>query len=131
MEIQMATLLQHMKPWMQHSITESEARMEQMMDQRVKAVHKRLNAFEFAVLERPTETIDVTTFQRELAGLRADVATLLAPTKTERKSAPAVPEDEVVMTALFGDTMQPPDSSRVVGKRPTLTTLPTLMRLDD
>uniref|UniRef100_M1DA83 Integrase core domain containing protein n=1 Tax=Solanum tuberosum TaxID=4113 RepID=M1DA83_SOLTU len=84
----------------------------------VKAIHKRLDAFELRVLDRPSPTIDVTTFQQELASLCADVAALLALTETEPESAPAVPEDEVLMTALFGNTMPPPDSSRTTGKCP-------------
>uniref|UniRef100_M1DD33 Integrase core domain containing protein n=1 Tax=Solanum tuberosum TaxID=4113 RepID=M1DD33_SOLTU len=38
--------------------------------------------------------------------------------KGKGKSYPAVPEDEMVMTTLFGDTMQPPDSSRTAGRHP-------------
>uniref|UniRef100_M1DQM0 Integrase core domain containing protein n=1 Tax=Solanum tuberosum TaxID=4113 RepID=M1DQM0_SOLTU len=63
---------------MQLSIEEYEARMEQMMDQKIQAIHKCLDAFELRVLERPTPTIDVTTFQMALASLRADVDALLA-----------------------------------------------------
>uniref|UniRef100_M1DXJ9 Integrase core domain containing protein n=1 Tax=Solanum tuberosum TaxID=4113 RepID=M1DXJ9_SOLTU len=96
LEAQMATLLQHVKPWMQRSIKESEARveqmMEQMMDQKVQAVHKHLDAFELRVLESPPET--------------------------EPESASMVSADEVVMTALFRDIMPPPDSSYTTGKRP-------------
>ncbi|KAG5571279.1 hypothetical protein H5410_061045 [Solanum commersonii] len=55
LEAQMATLLHHIQPWMQKSIAESEARIDQMMegmmDQKVHAVNKRLNAFELRVLE--------------------------------------------------------------------------------
>uniref|UniRef100_M1DCF5 Integrase core domain containing protein n=1 Tax=Solanum tuberosum TaxID=4113 RepID=M1DCF5_SOLTU len=64
----MATLLQHMKPWIQHSIAESEARMAQMMDHKV-------------------------------------------------QSAPTAPDDEAVMTSLFGDAMPPPDYSHAARKR--------------
>ena len=55
LEAQMATLLHHIQPWMQKSIAESEARMEHriegMMDQKVQAINKRLDAFELRVLE--------------------------------------------------------------------------------
>lgn len=44
LETQLAILLQRMKPWMQHYIVESEARMEQMMVRKIPAVHKRPNA---------------------------------------------------------------------------------------
>jgi len=103
----MATLMQHMKPWMQRSIVESEARIEKMMEQNIQAVHNHHNAFELRVLERSVPAIDVTTFQKELASLRAD---------TVPEFAHAVPKDEAVMTALFGYTMPPPDSSRAAGK---------------
>ncbi|KAK4713527.1 hypothetical protein R3W88_019434 [Solanum pinnatisectum] len=101
---------------MQRSITKSEVRMEQMMDQKIQVIHKRLDAFELRVLHRPAPTIDVTTFQRELSSLYADIIALLAPTESKPEYALAVPKDEVVMTILFGDTMQPPDSSRATGK---------------
>ncbi|WMV41758.1 hypothetical protein MTR67_035143 [Solanum verrucosum] len=63
------------------------------------------------VLERPTPTIDVTTFQTELARLRADVDALLALIKSIPEPAPEVEKDEVVMSTLFGDPMPPPDTS--------------------
>uniref|UniRef100_M1DYB0 Integrase core domain containing protein n=1 Tax=Solanum tuberosum TaxID=4113 RepID=M1DYB0_SOLTU len=59
LEAQMATLLHHMKPWIQKSIVESEARMETMMGQKVPIVHKRMDAFELGVLERPALTTDL------------------------------------------------------------------------
>uniref|UniRef100_M1DK04 Integrase core domain containing protein n=1 Tax=Solanum tuberosum TaxID=4113 RepID=M1DK04_SOLTU len=106
-----------MKPWMLRFVEESEARMEKMMERKIQAVHKRLNAFEFIVLERSTPTIDVTTFQIELATLCADVDPLLAPDKFVPEPAPEVEEDEVVISTLFSDTMPPRDSSRASGKR--------------
>ena len=55
LEAQMATLLHHIQPWMQKSIAESEARMERrmegMMEQKVQAVNKCLDAFDLRVLE--------------------------------------------------------------------------------
>ncbi|KAG5631012.1 hypothetical protein H5410_002729 [Solanum commersonii] len=55
LEAQMATLLHHIQSWMQKLIAESEARMERrmegMMDQKVQAVNKRLDAFKLRVLE--------------------------------------------------------------------------------
>ncbi|WMV58828.1 hypothetical protein MTR67_052213 [Solanum verrucosum] len=90
--------------------------MEQMMERKIQVVHKRLDAFELRVLERPAPTIDVTTFQTELASLCSDVASLLAPIETVSEAAPKIEEDEVVMTALFGDTVPPPDPSRTAGK---------------
>uniref|UniRef100_M1D987 Integrase core domain containing protein n=1 Tax=Solanum tuberosum TaxID=4113 RepID=M1D987_SOLTU len=90
--------------------------MEQMVDRKIQEVNKCLDAFELRVFYRYAPAIDLTTFQMELASLRAKVDALLAPTDIVPESAPAVPEDEVVMTDLFGDTMPPSDSSCVVGK---------------
>ncbi|WMV46721.1 hypothetical protein MTR67_040106 [Solanum verrucosum] len=103
-----------MRPWMQRSIEESKAPMERMMDAKIQAVHKRLDAFKLRVLERHAPTIDVTTFRMELARLRSDVDALLSPAETVSKTAPEV---EVVMTSLFGDTMPPLDPSCATGKR--------------
>uniref|UniRef100_M1DG01 Integrase core domain containing protein n=1 Tax=Solanum tuberosum TaxID=4113 RepID=M1DG01_SOLTU len=114
----MATLLQHVKPWMQCSIAEFEEMMEHLMDQKVHAVHKCHNAFEERVLERPTLTIDLTTFQRKLAQLPTNVATLLAPPESKIESAPTTPVDRVVINSLFGDDIPLPDSSRATGKHP-------------
>uniref|UniRef100_M1DDR5 Integrase core domain containing protein n=1 Tax=Solanum tuberosum TaxID=4113 RepID=M1DDR5_SOLTU len=50
---------------------------------------------------------------QELANLRADVDALLAPPETEPE--PAVFDDEVVMTSLFGVAMPPPNSSYTAG----------------
>ena len=49
LEAQMATLLDHIQPWMQKSITESEARMERKMQWKIAEVHQRLDAFELRV----------------------------------------------------------------------------------
>ncbi|KAG5632237.1 hypothetical protein H5410_003954 [Solanum commersonii] len=63
----MATLLHHIQPWMQKSIAEFEARMEQtiegMMDRKVQAVNKHLDVFELRVLERPVLAIDLSSFR--------------------------------------------------------------------
>jgi len=60
----------------------------------------------------------VTTLKKELESLSADVDVLLAPLETEPESAPTAPVDDVVMSALYGDDMLPPDSSHAIGKRP-------------
>ena len=59
LEAQMATLLHHIQPWMQKSITESEARMERKMQRNIAEVHQRLDAFELRVLARPAPPVDV------------------------------------------------------------------------
>ena len=61
----MATLLHHIQPWMQKSITESEARLEMKMHQfterKIAEVNQRLDAFELRVLARPAPLMDVST----------------------------------------------------------------------
>lgn len=52
--------------------------MEHMMDRKIQANHKCLDGFELTVMLRHAPTIDVTTFQIELASLRADVVSLLS-----------------------------------------------------
>uniref|UniRef100_M1DK06 Integrase core domain containing protein n=1 Tax=Solanum tuberosum TaxID=4113 RepID=M1DK06_SOLTU len=109
---------------MQLAMEESEARIEQrvehMMDQKVQAVHKHLDAFELRVLERPTPTVDLTILQKKIENLRADITGLLVTPETEPESESArmAPVDNTVVTALFSDDMLPPDSSCATGKRP-------------
>ena len=54
LEAQMATLLHHIQPWMQRSITESEEHLERKMmqftERKIAEVNQRLDAFEFRVL---------------------------------------------------------------------------------
>ena len=61
----MATLLHHIQPWMQKSITESEARLERKMQQftelKIAEVNQRLDTFELRVLPRPAPPVDVLT----------------------------------------------------------------------
>uniref|UniRef100_M1D9I1 Integrase core domain containing protein n=1 Tax=Solanum tuberosum TaxID=4113 RepID=M1D9I1_SOLTU len=67
---------------MRKLIAESEERVETRMmakmNQKVQAVHKRFDAFELNVLERPAPTTDISSFRTELASLRADVDAILA-----------------------------------------------------
>ena len=59
----MATLLHHIQPWMQKSITTSEERVEWKMvqhtERKIAEVHQRLDAFELRVLARPSPQVDV------------------------------------------------------------------------
>uniref|UniRef100_M1DXG2 Integrase core domain containing protein n=1 Tax=Solanum tuberosum TaxID=4113 RepID=M1DXG2_SOLTU len=93
LEAQMATLLHHIKPWMRKLIAESEERVEKRMevktDQKIQAVHKRLDAFELRVLERPAPTTHMLSFRIELASLRADVDAILATPVVEPQAAPS------------------------------------------
>ena len=63
LEAQMATLLHHIQPWMQKSITESEERLERKMvqftERKIAEVNQRLDAFELRVLVRPVPPVDV------------------------------------------------------------------------
>ena len=76
----MDTLLHHIQPWMQKSITESEARLERKMQQftvwKIAEVNQRLDAFELRVLARPSPPVDVSTLQAAVDSLRADIDTI-------------------------------------------------------
>ncbi|KAG5606580.1 hypothetical protein H5410_028072 [Solanum commersonii] len=102
----MAIFLHHSQPWMQKSIAESEARMEQRMDQNVQAVNKRLDAFELQVLKRPALTIDLSSFQAELASLRANVDAIFSTPTIEPQAAPTALADDTVLDALFSGTIK-------------------------
>ncbi|WMV59042.1 hypothetical protein MTR67_052427 [Solanum verrucosum] len=54
--------------------------------------------------------------QVDLPIFGADLANFVEQIETIPEDAPTVEEDEVVMTALFDDTMPPPDTSRAAGK---------------
>ncbi|KAK4724067.1 hypothetical protein R3W88_026846 [Solanum pinnatisectum] len=90
----MATLLQHVKPWMQRSIGDSEARMETMMDWKVQAIHKRLDAFKLRVLARPAPTTDLSSIRTELDNLQANIDAILAPHADEPESTPIALADD-------------------------------------
>uniref|UniRef100_M1DQR4 Integrase core domain containing protein n=1 Tax=Solanum tuberosum TaxID=4113 RepID=M1DQR4_SOLTU len=122
LEAQMATLLHHIQPWMQKSIAESEARikrrMEGMMDRKVQAVNKRLDAFELRVLERSAPGIDLSALQADLASLRTDVDALLAAPSVETQAAPTALADDTVLEALFSGTAEEgPAPTHAKGKR--------------
>ena len=59
----MATLLHHIQPWMQKSISESEGRMERKMQWKIAEVHQQLDAFELRVLAYPAPPVDVRLFR--------------------------------------------------------------------
>ena len=122
LEAQMATLLHHIQPWMQKSIAESEARMERrmeaMMDRKVHAVNKRLDAFELRVLERSAPATDLSTLQADLASLRTDVDAILAAPSVETQAAPTALADDTVLDALScGTTEEGPAPTHAKGKR--------------
>uniref|UniRef100_M1DYU8 Integrase core domain containing protein n=1 Tax=Solanum tuberosum TaxID=4113 RepID=M1DYU8_SOLTU len=110
LEAQMATVLHHIQPWMQKSIAESEARMERriegMMDQKVQAVNKRLDAFELRILERSAPAIDIFALQAELASLRTDVDAILATPSVKPQVAPTALADDTVLDDFFSWTTE-------------------------
>uniref|UniRef100_M1DRS9 Integrase core domain containing protein n=1 Tax=Solanum tuberosum TaxID=4113 RepID=M1DRS9_SOLTU len=118
LEAQMATLLHHIKPWIRKLIAESEERvvkrMEDKMDQKVQAVHKRLDAFELRVLEKPSPSTDMSSLWTELASLRANVDFILATPVVEPQAAPSALGDDTVLGALFSgdDAEEQPERAR-------------------
>ncbi|WMV45546.1 hypothetical protein MTR67_038931 [Solanum verrucosum] len=111
----MASLLQHMRPWMQRAVDEAEARIEKMIDDKSKSVHMWLDKFELRVLQRPQTqpTIYVTSFQSELDQLRAEVVALATQADIVPEVAPEIEANGVVLSALFGDEIFPHEPSRV------------------
>ena len=109
----MATLLHHIQPWMQKSITESEARMERKMQRKIAEVHQRLDAFELRVLAHPSPPVDVSTLQDAVDSLRADIDTILET----RVPEPFEPVEDIVLAALFTTSEIPPASPRESTKR--------------
>uniref|UniRef100_M1DWW6 Integrase core domain containing protein n=1 Tax=Solanum tuberosum TaxID=4113 RepID=M1DWW6_SOLTU len=92
--------------------------MEGMMDRKIQAVNKHLEAFELRVLERPDWTIDLSSFQSELASLRADVDPILATPTVEPQVAPTMLVDDTVLDALFSGTAEEgPEPTHTKGKR--------------
>uniref|UniRef100_M1DPU4 Integrase core domain containing protein n=1 Tax=Solanum tuberosum TaxID=4113 RepID=M1DPU4_SOLTU len=81
-----------------------ERRMEGMMDRKVQAVNKRLDAFELRVLERSAPAIDLSALQAELANLRTDVDAIIAAPSIEPQVAPTALADDTVLDVLFSGT---------------------------
>ena len=109
----MATLLHHIKSWMQKSITESEARMERKMQRKIVVVHQRLDAGEFRVLARPAPPVDVSTLQAAVDSLRADIDMILEARVPESVE----PAEDTILAALFPTPDIPPSSPRESAKR--------------
>uniref|UniRef100_M1DC83 Integrase core domain containing protein n=1 Tax=Solanum tuberosum TaxID=4113 RepID=M1DC83_SOLTU len=68
--------------------------------------------------QKPAPTIDLSTFHADLASLRADLDSLLSPPDSAPEATPTEGVETVVIYALFGNSMPPPDSSRAAGKWP-------------
>ena len=117
LEAQMATLLHHIQPWMQKSITESEARIERMMQRKIAEVNQRLDAFELRVLARPAPPVDVSTLQAAVDSLRADIDTILEARVPESEAPSVEPAEDTVLAALFATSEIPPPPPREHAKR--------------
>uniref|UniRef100_M1DAV5 Integrase core domain containing protein n=1 Tax=Solanum tuberosum TaxID=4113 RepID=M1DAV5_SOLTU len=86
-----------MLPWMKKSIEKSEARIEAVVDRKIQAVHWRIYSFELRVMERPQPrpTVDLNTFQAELAKLRTDVNALTVVEEAIPEPTPERMRDEL------------------------------------
>ena len=117
----MATLLHHIQPWMQKSITESEARLERKMQQfterKISEVNFHLDAFELRVLARPAPPVDVSTLQAAVDSLRADIDTILEARVPESEAPSVEPAEDTVLAALFATSEIPPPPPRESAKR--------------
>ena len=114
----MVTLLHHIQPWMQKSITESEQRLErnmmQFMERKIAEVNQPLDAFELRVLARPAPPVDVSTLQAAVDSLRADIDTILE-TRVPKSEAPSFePVEDTVLAALFSTYDIPPPPPREI-----------------
>ena len=112
LEAQMATLLHHIQPWMQKSITESEERLERKMmkftERKIVEVNQHLDAFELRVLARPAPPVDVSTLQAAVDSLRADIDTILEARVPESEAPSVEPAEDTVLAALFTTEIPPP-----------------------
>ena len=97
----MATLLHHIQPWMQKSITESEERLERKMQhftkRKIAEVNQRLDAFELRVLARPAPPVDVSNLQAAVNSLRADIDTILEARVPESEAPSVDPAEDIVL----------------------------------
>ena len=121
LEAQMTTLLHHIQPWMQKSITESEEPLERKIVQytewKIAEVHQRLDAFELRVLARPAPPVDVSTLQAVVDSLRADIDMILEARVPESEAPFVEPTEDTVLAALFATSEIPPPPPREHSKR--------------
>uniref|UniRef100_M1DUE3 Integrase core domain containing protein n=1 Tax=Solanum tuberosum TaxID=4113 RepID=M1DUE3_SOLTU len=105
------------QPWMRKLIVESEEIVEKRMEAQMD--HKRLDAFDLRVLERPAPTIVMSSFRTDLASLRVDVDAILATPVVEPQAAPSALGDDIVLGALFSrdDAEEQPELAHARGKR--------------
>ena len=117
----MATLLHHIQPWMQKSITESAERLERKMmqftERKIVEVNQHLDAFELRVLARPAPPVDVSTLQAAVDSLRADIGTILEARVPEPEAPSVEPAEDTVLAALFTTEIPPPPPRESAKKR--------------
>ena len=117
----MATLLHHIQPWMQKSITESEERLERKMvqytERKIAEVHQRLNAFELRVIAQRGPPVDVSTRQAAVDSLCVYIDTILEARVPESEAPSVEPTDDTVLAALFATSEIPPPPPREHAKR--------------
>lgn len=81
METQIATLLYYMQPCILKSITKAEEQIEKRVakqtEQKIWAVHQRIDAFELKVVERPSPSIDSSTLQVAVDSLNSYLVSIL------------------------------------------------------
>ena len=89
----MATLLHHIQPWMQRSITEAKEHLERKMVQhivwKIDEINQRLDVFELWVLAQQAPPVDVSNLQATVDSLRADIDTILEA-RVPESEAPSV-----------------------------------------
>ena len=121
LEAQMATLLHHIQPWMQKSITESEELLERKMvqftERKIVDVNQRLDAFELRVLARPAPPVDVLTLQAAVDSLRTDIDTIIEARVTESEAPSVEHVEDTVLAALFATSEIPPPPPQEHAKR--------------
>ena len=117
----MATLLHHIQPWMQRSITEAEERLERKMVQHtermITEVHQLLDAFELRVLAWPAPQVDVSTLQAVVESLQIDIDMILEARVSESEAPSAELAEDTVLAALFATSEIPPPPPREHAKR--------------
>ena len=117
----MATLLHHIQPLMQRSITEVEERLEKKMvqykERMIVEVHQRLDAFELRVLARTAPPVDVSNLQAAVDNLRADIDTILESRVPESEAPSFETAENTVLAALFSTSEIPPPPPREHAKR--------------
>ena len=121
LKAQMATLLHHIQPWMQRSITEAKEHLERKMvqhtERKIAEVHPRLYAFELRVLARPAPPVDVSTLRVAVDSLCIDIDMILEATVPESEAPSIEPAEETLLAALFVTSKIPPPPPRENAKR--------------